>query len=144
MYARVANMFPGIQQMSDIVRNVALSRLRDEGVAYVKSPLTGRIHPAEEGKLYTLVNYLIQGIATEIMKIKLIELDNAGFGDYMCLTVHDEEIFDIPRAAKQEATQAALAVMNDFRLLSVPITAAASIGERWGEKQDYDPYGDDG
>jgi DNA polymerase I-like protein with 3'-5' exonuclease and polymerase domains len=141
-YYGVKDTFRGIQQMSDMVKQVALSRLRDEGVAYVRSPLTGRVHPAEEGKLYTLVNYLLQGIAAEIMKIKCVELDNAGFGDYMCLTVHDEQIFDLPRATVREASQAALEVMNDATLLSVPITAAASLGERWGSKYDYDPWGE--
>lgn len=137
MYAGVSSAFPGIQQMSDMVRNVALGRLRDEGVAYVRSPLTGRVHPAEDNKLYTLVNYLIQGIATEIMKIKIVELDNAGFGQYMVLTVHDEQIFDLPQYGFEEAARNALEVMNDYRLLTVPITAGASAGMRWGEKEDY-------
>lgn len=139
MYNAVGMAFPGIQQMSNMVRNVALTRLQESGVAYVKSPLTGRIHPAEDDKLYTLVNYLIQGVAGEILKIKLVELDNAGFGPYLCLPVHDEVIFDAPRDAIEEFTRAALAVMNDHDMLTVPITAAASLGDRWGEKQDYAP-----
>ena len=139
MYNQVGLTFPGIQQMSDMVRNVALSRLRDDGVAYVRSPLTGRIHPAEDDKLYTLVNYLIQGVAGEILKIKLVELDNAGFGPYVCLPVHDEVIFDAPREGIADFTRAALAVLNDSSMLSVPITSAASLGDRWGEKQDYAP-----
>ena len=57
----------------------------------------------------------------------------------MTLTVHDEQIFDLPRATIREATIAALEVMNDHELLSVPITAGASLGERWGSKYDYDP-----
>jgi DNA polymerase-1 len=140
MYYGVKDTFRGIQAMSDMVRNVSLGRLRDEGVAYVRSPLTGRIHPDHQDKNYTLVNFLLQGIAAEVMKMKLIELDNAGFGDYMTLTVHDEQIFDLPRGTIREASIAALEVMNDSQLLSVPITAAASLGERWGSKYDYNPY----
>lgn len=139
MYNQVGVTFPGIQQMSDMVRNVALSRLRDDGVAYVRSPITGRIHPAEDDKLYTLVNYLIQGVAGEILKIKLVELDNAGFGPYLCLPVHDEVIFDAPKEAIEEFTRGALGVMNDYEMLTVPITAAASLGDRWGDKKDYTP-----
>jgi DNA polymerase I len=139
MYNQVKATFSGIQSMSDMVKNVALNRMAEEGVAYVKSPLTGRIHPAEDDKLYTLVNYLLQGLAGEIMKMKIVELDAAGFGDYMCLPVHDEQIFDAPKEGLEEFTRAALEVMNDSSLLSVPITAGASIGERWGEKRDYEP-----
>src|SRR5690606_6427913 len=139
----VKETFVGIQQMSRMVEQVATQRLRDDGVAYVKSPLTGRIHPADDDKLYTLVNYLLQGIAAEIMKMKLVELDNAGLGDLMTLTVHDEQIFDVPKAHVEEVARLALEVMNDSELLSVPITAGASLGDRWGDKYDYDP-GDPG
>ncbi|MCA1806885.1 MAG: hypothetical protein LC687_03345, partial [Actinobacteria bacterium] len=123
MYDGVKESFPGIQAMSDMVRNVALQRLHEDGIAYVRSPLTGGIHPAEDDKLYTLVNYLLQGIAGEILKMKLVELDNAGFGPYLCLPVHDEVIFDAPKEVIADFTRAALDVMNDFDLLSVPITA---------------------
>jgi DNA polymerase-1 len=140
MYYGIKNTFRGIDEMSNMVRNISLGRMRDEGVSYVKSPLTGRIHPDHNDKGYTLVNFLLQGMAAEIMKIKLVELDNAGFGDYMTLTVHDEQIFDLPKATIKEATIAALEVMNDYNLLSVPITAGASLGERWGSKYDYDPH----
>lgn len=143
IYYGIKNTFTGIDNMSNMVRNVSLGRLRDEGVSYVKSPLTGRVHPDHQDKGYTLVNFLLQGMAAEIMKIKLVELDNAGFGDYMTLTVHDEQIFDLPRGTIREATIAALEVMNDYELLTVPITAGASLGERWGSKYDYDPFKED-
>ena len=143
MYYGIKNTFQGIDNMSNMVRNVSMTRLREEGVAYVRSPLTGRIHPDHDEKGYTLVNFLLQGMAAEIMKIKLVELDNAGFGDYMTLTVHDEQIFDLPKATIKEAAIAALEVMNDYNLLSVPITAGASLGERWGSKYDYDPLKED-
>lgn len=142
IYNLVKSTFPGIDVMSATVKAVSLARLREEGVSYVKSPLTGRIHPDFKDKNYTLVNFLLQGMAAEIMKMKLVELDNAGFGDYMTLTVHDEQIFDLPKATIKEATIAALEVMNDHDLLTVPVTAGASLGERWGSKYDYDPLKD--
>ncbi len=141
-YYQVQDTFRGIKAMTDSVKAVSMQRLREEGVAYVRSPLTGRIHPDHQDKNYTLVNFLLQGTAAEIMKIKLVELDNAGFGDYMTLTVHDEQIFDLPRGTIKEATVAALEVMNDDKLLTVPITAGASLGERWGSKYDYNPLED--
>jgi DNA polymerase-1 len=114
-----------------------MQRLRDEGVAYAKSPLTGRRHPADDGKTYTLVNYLVQGAAAELLKMKLIELDNAGFGPYMCLPIHDEVVFDVPANQVNEFAKAACEVMADANLLTVPITVGPSTGLRWGMKEDY-------
>src|SRR5690606_7549861 len=113
-------------------------RLVQEGVAYVKSPLTGRRHIADEGREYALLNYLIQGTAAEIFKMKLLELDAAGLGEYMILPVHDEVIMDVPRDVEQDVIKTIRDIMNDDTLLSVPITAGVSRGERWGEKEDVE------
>ena len=87
--------------------------------------------------MYTLVNYLVQGAAAELLKMKLIELDNAGFGPYLCLPVHDEIVFDVPADQVNEFAKAACAVMSDANLLTVPITVGPSTGLRWGTKEDY-------
>lgn len=137
VYDAIDITYPGVSNLGRMVQAKALERMRTKGVAYARSPLTGRIHPADDDRLYTLVNYLVQGAAAELLKMKLIELDNAGFGPYMCLPVHDEVVFDVPADQVNEFAKAAVAVMNDANLLTVPITTGPSIGMRWGEKQDY-------
>jgi len=107
-------------------------------VGYVRSPLTRRRHPSDDGKEYALVNYLIQGLAAEMFKMKLLELDAAGLGEWMCLPVHDEVILDVPAEHIRDAAHALQQVMNDEKLLSVPITASVSVGESWGQKRAYD------
>jgi DNA polymerase-1 len=141
IYNAIDSQYPGIKQLSRSVEARAMSRLHDEGVAYAKSPFTGRRHPADDDRMYTLVNYLVQGAAAELLKMKLIELDNAGFGPYMCLPVHDEVVFDVPADQVDEFAVAAMRVMSDDNLISVPITTGPATGHRWGDKQDWSPRG---
>lgn len=103
------------------------------GEAFVRSPLTGRKHRADAGKLYTLVNYEIQGTAGEILKMKIVEADQAGLGPFMTIPVHDEIDFDIPNDELEEVMHTIHLVMNDDKLLTVPITSSIETGQRWGE-----------
>lgn len=137
VYDAIDVTFPGVSNLGRLVMAKARDRLTNEGVAYARSPLTGRMHPADNDRLYTLVNYLVQGAAAELLKMKLIELDNAGFGPYMCLPVHDEVVFDVPAHQVNEFAKAACEVMQDLTIISVPITVAPAIGLRWGAKEDY-------
>lgn len=119
------------------VQRTAAERYRAEGSAYVTSPLTGRHFVAEDPKkLYPLVNYQIQGLAAEIMKSKLLELDAAGLGEYLVLAVHDEAIADVPDKEVGEAIHTMSQIMNDDELLSLPLTSGGATGKRWAEKQD--------
>lgn len=134
--ARFDALYPGVKRLKSEVDKRATERRISEGVAYVRSPFTGRRHVADEGREYALVNYLIQGSCAEIFKMKLLELDAAGLGEFMILPVHDEVIFDVPESHEKDAIQAIREVMNDDTLCSVPITAGVARGRRWGEKAD--------
>jgi DNA polymerase I-like protein with 3'-5' exonuclease and polymerase domains len=85
---------------------------------------------------YQLVNHQIQKMAAEIMKMKLLELDAAGLGDYLELVVHDEAITEVPDDAVPDAIETMRDVMNDNNLLSIPLTAGGAIATRWAMKQD--------
>lgn len=133
-YKRVYAEVPKHQRK---VQELAARRYQTEGVAYVLSPLTGRRFIADDPtKLYPLVNYQIQGLAAEIMKTKLLELDAAGLGDYLVLAVHDEAISDIPDKEVPEAIATMNTIMNDDKLLSLPLTSGGATGKRWAEKKD--------
>lgn len=131
--AALDRSYPGIHGLQQKIATLARQRTAETGTAYVTSPFTGRRHPSDPGKEYTLVNYLVQGSAGELFKQKLVELDLAGLGEYMLLPVHDEVICEFPKADAAELTHEVENVMNDDTLLRVPITASASLGERWGE-----------
>jgi DNA polymerase-1 len=130
--------FPGVRAFQNRVQRTALERKASEGVGYVRSPLTQRRHPSDDGKEYALVNYLVQGLAAEMFKMKLVELDNAGLGERMILAVHDEVILDVPNEEYSDVITTLKDVMNDDKLLSVPVTAGLAYGERWGSKTDVE------
>lgn len=119
------------------VQRLAAERYRNEGVAYATSPMTGRRFIADDPtKLYPLVNYQIQGLAAEIMKVKLLELDAAGLGDYLVLAVHDEAIAEVPDSEVHDAIETMNEIMNDDKMLSLPLTSGGATGKRWAEKRD--------
>lgn len=134
--ARFDALYPGVRRLQSEVDRMARQRKQQEGIPYVRSPFTNRRHVADDGREYALLNYLIQGSAAEILKMKLLELDAAGLGEYMILPVHDEVIFDVPIAEQEAAIKTIRDVMNDDTLCSVPITAGVARGLRWGEKED--------
>ncbi|MBR0406348.1 MAG: hypothetical protein IJI68_14270, partial [Eggerthellaceae bacterium] len=76
------------------------------------------------------------GLAAEIMKMKLLELDAAGLGDYLVLAVHDEAIADVPDDEVNNAIETMNEIMNDDKLLSIPLTSGGATGKRWAEKKD--------
>jgi DNA polymerase-1 len=124
--------FPGIRVFMKAVEQLARTREADEGVAYVCTPL-GRRLPADADRLYSLVNYLIQGTAADIFKQTLINLDRRGLAEYLVLPVHDEAVFDVPAELVDEL---AVDVVDTFTRTDwrVPLTAGADIVDRWGEK----------
>lgn len=131
-------IYPGAHSYGQRLMREGQKRLREEGLAYVRSPLTGRKYVDASEKLYPLKNYSIQGPAAELLKMKILELDAAGVGEFMILPVHDEIILDVPDDQLHEVAQIVHDVMNDDRILSVPLTAGLATGKRWGEKKDYE------
>lgn len=130
----VFSTYPGIKRFQGQVEDLGVRREREEGQGYVMTPF-GRRLPCDDGKVYTLVNYLLQGHAAELLKHTLVQLDLAGLGDYMILPVHDEVIFSVPREDHKEAMALIQDVMSITEGYAVPIPAEPEGPlERWGEK----------
>lgn len=130
---RFDTLYPGVPSWIRSVERLAQQRLESEGVPYVRSPLTGRKHVADAGRLYALVNYLIQGTAGEILKLKLVEADQAGLTEFMTLPVHDEIDSDVPNDRLDDFVTTLRDVVNDDSLLRVPLTWSTETGTNWGE-----------
>lgn len=125
--------FPGIASFMIDVEKVLVQRRR-EGLPYVKT-WAGRTLPVETYKLYSGVNYLIQGSACDVFKRALVDLDAAGFGEYMVLPIHDECLFDVPAELAADVAHDAAQVMSDTTNFAVPLSASADVmRERWGDK----------
>lgn len=130
---KMHNRFPGPPTFSRKVINQANIRYRLEGEAYVRSPLTGRKLVADRGKFYTLVNYLIQGMAGELLKMKIRDASASGLDPYMVLAVHDEIDLDVPEHEADDVIDTLHEIFNDDEILApVPVSASVEVGDTWG------------
>lgn len=124
--------FPGVRAFQRLVSKTGEERKEASGAAYVTTPL-GRYQPAEDTKDYTLVNYLVQGTAADVLKEALVRLDEAGATDWMILPVHDEVLFDVPAADVDEARHLIATTMPDSRWRSSLSVSVDGPLARWGD-----------
>jgi DNA polymerase-1 len=131
--------FAGVRAYQDSTYSLAMQRKSSVGLAYADCPLSGRRQPSDPGKEYALVNYVIQGAAASLFKMKVLELDQAGLSPWMMLLVHDEVILDVPNEHVEETVNVLATIMNDSEIIApVPVEAEVSFGARWGSKMKWD------
>jgi DNA polymerase-1 len=81
----------------------------------------------------------IQGLAADIMKKSMIDVDEKVLSKYsenqvkMILQVHDELIFEVNESLVDEFSQKTKKAMEETYKLKVPLKVEFSIGENWGE-----------
>lgn len=136
--ARYDESFPGVTrwQIATIegVRRGAVNKIGSVTTRY------GRRIPVPIGEAFKACNYLIQGSCAQVMKMKLIEMSNAGLHDFIRLPVHDEVICEVPDEFVEEARHIMDKTMPDTHSFSVPLDAEAEVFDRWGEKYVQDGY----
>ena len=126
------SQYPGVKGFMQQVEHTGMTRFRAESEAYVKTKL-GRRLPADDGRVYTLVNYLIQGSAAEVFKQDMLRADAAGLGEYLVVPVHDELVMSVPRAEAEEAGKVLQECMTTTEGWAVPLRAGnPEVGHRWG------------
>lgn len=136
--ARWHQLYPGVQTFQQNIISAAVEQAELGQPCGARSPLTNRWFVADDvRKAYVLTNYVIQGTAAEILKMKLCELSAAGLGEWMVAPVHDEIILDVPGEHVTDVVHTLRSIMNDDKLLRVPITAEVSYGRTWGEKREW-------
>ena len=80
------------------------------------------------------VNMPIQGTAADILKRAMIDTHAALAaepGARMILTVHDELLFEVPRARAEQVAELVQDHMQSAAALKVPLTVDVGIGENW-------------
>jgi DNA polymerase-1 len=126
--------YPGMQTFQKDVESRGTHRLQTEGVGYINT-WTGRRIPCDDDRVYTLVNYLIQGGAAEVFKSNLVKLDQADLTDLLIVPVHDEIVLNAPREDAEEIKELVKKCMTTTEGWSVPLTADADGPlENWGSK----------
>ena len=80
------------------------------------------------------VNMPIQGSAADIMKRAMIDV-HAALAPHpdarMILTVHDELLFEVPKARAEEFSEIVRAGMQGAVAMKVPLTVDVGVGENW-------------
>jgi DNA polymerase-1 len=126
--------FPGMTLFQRQIEDAGTRRLKAEGQGYVYT-WTGRRLPCDEGRVYTLVNYLIQGGAAEVFKSNLVKLDQADLTELLIVPVHDEIVLNAPRKDAEEIKQIVKQCMTTTEGWAVPLTADVDGPlESWGDK----------
>jgi DNA polymerase-1 len=128
------NRFPGMSNFQRQIEDIGMRRLKTEGQGYVYT-WTGRRLPCDENRVYTLVNYLIQGGAAEVFKANLVKLDQADLTEMLIVPVHDEIVLQAPRKDAEEIKQLVKQCMTTSEGWAVPLTADVDGPlETWGDK----------
>ena len=122
---------------------------RAQQVGYLTS-LGGRRHhipPVENGirRDYAVVNHLIQGSASDIMKVAMYNAWKSGVFDtlHSHLTVHDELVSSMPQT--REGVEAAMELQNCMETAlkerrTVNIKAEGGFGDTWADKENEDGW----
>ena len=129
--------FPRVKRWS-----AALTDKVTHGEPIVTLPTNRRI-PIERKFGYRATNYMVQGLAADLFKGSLLELDRLGLSDQLLIPVHDEIIAQAEtKDAKDFALAVADAMSGEFG--PVPVVAEADvIGTTWGDpyrKESNDPH----
>jgi DNA polymerase-1 len=126
--------YPGMAMFQKQIEDTGMRRLRSEGQGYVNT-WTGRRLPCDEDRVYTLVNYLIQGGAAEVFKSNLVKLDQADLTELLIVPVHDEIVLNAPRKDAQEIMNIVQQCMTTSEGWQVPLTSGIDGPlETWGDK----------
>jgi DNA polymerase I len=85
------------------------------------------------------VNLPIQGSAADIMKRAMIDV-HAALAPHpdtrMILTVHDELLFEVPKARAEEISEIVRDRMQGAAALKVPLTVDVGVGDNWKDAKD--------
>lgn len=91
--------------------------------------------PLREAAKRMAINMPIQGSQADILKLAMIklheQLPKISSDSHMVLTVHDELVFEVPKADLEKVTSLVTDTMVHAYELSVPIAVEAKAGDNW-------------
>ena len=94
--------------------------------------VSGRHLPLDKDRLYAATNYVVQSTARDVIAEAIVDMFDAGLGDYLLMPIHDEVLFQAPAAEAEEIGRAVGAIMSK-PFMGVPLTASADVyGKNWG------------
>ena len=83
------------------------------------------------------MNAPIQGSAADIIKVAMLRIqeliEREGWATRMIMQVHDELVFDVPKAELDQVIPAIQREMEGAATLEVPLVVEVNTGEDWLE-----------
>lgn len=109
-----------------------MDRLCYGRIGFVVTPF-GRRLPVEATKAYTVVNYIVQSAARDIMAQALLDVMNDSKLEPTVLLIIHDEILGQEERRKAKATALRYEAVMSRTFLDVPITASGKVyGKSWG------------
>jgi DNA polymerase-1 len=131
VYNAFGQMYPGLDRLMQRIIMRCKAEVRAGRRGFVTTP-TGRVLYTDRNREYAGLNYMIQGHSAEILKLKVIELDAAGLGPFLRLTIHDEIMGEFPKDQAKDALATMTRILTDRETYRVPLTWDGKIlEERW-------------
>jgi len=119
--------FPGVKALGH-----RLQRDTQYGAIPLITP-SGRRLPLDRDRTYAATNFLCQGTSRDVLAQAILDIDEAGLGDYMLLPIHDELLCQVPEADAEDAAKEIERIMSRD-LFGVPFRAKADVfGRSWGD-----------
>ena len=130
--------FPNVKAYMERTVNEARQRGYTETLFGRRRPipelLSGNFRIRQAGERQAM-NAGIQGLAADIFKVALVNLDRAleasGVKSRLILQVHDEVILEVPPDEKEAMAELVRSVMADAAELSVPLEVNLAFGASW-------------
>jgi len=132
--------YPGVKDYMERTRDVA----RAQG--YVETVFGRRLYLPDinasnmQRRQYaerTAINAPMQGTAADIIKLAMIELDNAintnNYDIRMIMQVHDELVFEVNEASVDESLNLIRDKMVNAAELTIPLVVDVGVGNNWDE-----------
>lgn len=126
IFNKYHNKLPGVRKMLKIAEQRATTR------GYIKTIAGRKIRFQNKNSTYKAGGYIFQGSSADLMKMKLVELDQALPGK-LILPVHDEFDFLSNKDEIRKDKKIIKEIMEDMPELRVPIRCDIGEGKSWLE-----------
>jgi DNA polymerase-1 len=123
--------FPKILDYQTLVRKIYYQR------GYVRNMYGRRYYMTDKRFVYRLYNYLVQGSCADMLKSKIVDVDNllTPYKSRFQMNIHDEMSFEI-YDGEEFLVEKIKAIMEDVPKMIVPVVAEVELASKnWAEKE---------
>jgi DNA polymerase I-like protein with 3'-5' exonuclease and polymerase domains len=138
VYDKYHSQFPSVKKFSKYCAEILRQRGFIKTLLGRRSRLDKPYRDPESGELltfeYQAISKVIQGAAADQMIETLVKCHEAGLGDYILFSIHDQIVGQVPVGEEEKAKEIQQIMLNSVKL-SVPMTADLGYGKNWNEAE---------